>query len=84
MYEQRYEYSVLGIVGFVLSFIFSILGIVFSCLGIQDCNKNQKLGKGVAIAGLIISIVFLIIKILIVVFATRFVINIFNIIGLSF
>jgi hypothetical protein len=46
------------IAGFVCSLVlFGILGIVFSIVGIKECNEQGTNGKGLAIAGLIISIV---------------------------
>lgn len=52
----------MAITGFVLSFIFPVLGIVFSIVGMNNANKlpSQK-GLGLSIAGIIISIVNLII-----------------------
>lgn len=47
-----------AILGFIFAFILSPLGLVFSILGLLKGKKNGKL-KGLAVAGLIISIVAL-------------------------
>ncbi len=63
---------VLGIVAVVLSFIpcasiiglpCAILGIIFGALGINQANKTGE-GKGMAIAGLVCSIVSILIWVL--------------------
>jgi len=61
-----------AIAGFICSFFFTIIGLILSIIGISEANKHDGTGKGLAIAGLIISllrllsIVFLIIVPLIV------------------
>lgn len=64
---------VVGLVGLVLSFIpligvvawpLVILGIVFSSVGIAKANKGRATNKGLAIAGLVVSVVGLAICIL--------------------
>src|SRR5262249_43220176 len=61
---------VLGIVGFVLSFIpcigpilgaiLGLLGALFSGIGLANANKAGGQGKGMAIAGLVLSILALV------------------------
>ena len=52
----------MAIAGFVCSFFFQVLGIVFSAIGLSRANKSAtKKGRGLAIAGLVISIVSLVI-----------------------
>jgi hypothetical protein len=50
--------SGMAIAGFVLSFFCSLLGLIFSCIGYSECKKSngQVTGEGLAIAGIIISI----------------------------
>ena len=57
MAEQ--EWSGMAIAGFVLSFLWflSILGLIFSIIGMKQTKDNKKKGRGLAIAGLVISIV---------------------------
>ncbi len=65
MAEQK-EFSAFAIMGFVLSFLglFSIVGLVFSIIGILQTRDNKKRGRGLAIAGLIISIIVFIISVI--------------------
>ncbi len=50
--------SGMAIAGFVLSFFCALLGLIFSCIGYSECKKSngQVTGEGLAIAGIIISI----------------------------
>ena len=50
--------SGMAIAGFVLSFFCSLLGLIFSCIGYSECKKSggSVTGEGLAIAGIIISI----------------------------
>lgn len=53
----------MAITGFVLSFFCGVLGIVFSAIGLSQTGKDPNQGgRGLAIAGLIISIVSLVIS----------------------
>src|SRR5580704_7892796 len=54
--------SGMAIAGFVLSFFCGILGLIFSILGLSQCNRSNGAvkGKGLAIAGMVISIVTLV------------------------
>lgn len=52
----------MAIAGFVCSFFFQVLGIIFSAIGLSRANKSAtRKGRGLAIAGLVISIVSLVI-----------------------
>ena len=53
----------MAITGFVTSFFCGVLGIVFSAIGLSQTGKDPNQGgRGLAIAGLIISIVSLVIS----------------------
>ena len=52
------SYSGMAIAGFVLSFLIPILGIIFSAIGLSQCSNGRK-GRGLAIAGLVISIMWM-------------------------
>ncbi len=56
----------MAIAGFVLSFFFSLLGLIFSILGLK---KSAELGngRGLAIAGIIISCIELFVWILLII-----------------
>jgi hypothetical protein len=51
--------SGMAIAGFVLSFFCGLLGLIFSCIGYSECKKGNGTvsGEGLAIAGIVISIV---------------------------
>jgi hypothetical protein len=51
----------MAIAGFVLAFFCTPLGIVFSAVGLNQTNRTGQKGRGLAIAGLVISIVSIII-----------------------
>lgn len=48
------------IAGLILSFFSSILGLIFSLIGLNKIKKTQEQGKGIAIAGIIISVIKLV------------------------
>lgn len=54
-----------AIVGFVLSFFVSIAGLIVSIIGLKK-SKELENGKGLSIAGIIISIVILVFQILVI------------------
>lgn len=65
----------LAIAGFVLSIVSflccgstSVLGLIFSILGLVNCNKNGKDGKGLAIAGIVINSIMFIVLIILYIF----------------
>ena len=49
--------NVFAILGFIFAFVFSPLGIIFSAIGLGRAKKMGGKQKGLAIAGLVISIV---------------------------
>jgi hypothetical protein len=54
----------MAILGLVFAFAFSPLGIAFSAIGLSQTKKRGEGGRGLAIAGLILSIVFTLIGLL--------------------
>jgi hypothetical protein len=57
----------MAIAGFVCAFVCALLGIIFSAIAINEINQSNgmKTGKGLAIAGLVISICAIFLNILI-------------------
>jgi peptidyl-prolyl cis-trans isomerase B (cyclophilin B) len=53
--------NTMAILGLIFAFVFSPLGIVFSAIGLSQIKKRREGGRGLAIAGLILSIVFFLI-----------------------
>ena len=64
--QQSTGSNIFAILGFIFAFIpgISIVGIVFSIIGIINAKKTGKL-KGMAIAGLILSIIFTIVWVIV-------------------
>ena len=53
----------------MLSFYCSILGLIFSCIGYSECKKSggSVTGEGLAIAGIVISILGMILGVIYVI-----------------
>jgi hypothetical protein len=70
---------VLGIISLVLFFVWflapvlAVLGIIFSGLGISQCNRLGQDGKGMAVAGLVCSLISAAFWTLLVVLVTSYV-----------
>jgi hypothetical protein len=56
--------NTMAILGLIFAFVFSPLGIVFSAIGLSQIKKRREGGRGLAIAGLILSIVFTLLAVL--------------------
>lgn len=56
----------MAILGFIFSFLFSILGLIFSIIALKQIKEKKEEGKGLATAGLIISIIKLVFSIFII------------------
>ena len=56
---QPQKTNTMAILGLVFAFVFSPLGIVFSAIGLKQIKQRREGGRGLALAGLILSIVFL-------------------------
>lgn len=54
-YVQKSETNVLALVGFILSFFVTIAGLVCSIIGYKRAGEFNGNGKGLALAGIIIS-----------------------------
>jgi hypothetical protein len=68
---QPQKTNTMAILGLVFAFVFSPLGVVFSAIGLKQIKERREGGRGLALAGLIISILSIVVGILLVVlFAT--------------
>ena len=56
----------MAIAGFVCSFVCGVLGLVFSVIGRNECKRSGGTitGEGLALAGIILSIVFMVIQVI--------------------
>jgi hypothetical protein len=68
-YGQPAKTNTMAILGLVFAFVFSPLGIVFSAMGLSQIKQRREGGRGLALAGLILSIVFVLLGVLMLVFA---------------
>ena len=57
----------MAILGLVFAFVFSPLGVVFSAIGLKQIKARREGGRGLALTGLILSIVFMLIGVLLAV-----------------
>lgn len=53
--QQSAESNTIAVVGFVLSFFIAIAGLICSILGLKRAPQYNGNGKGLAIAGIVIS-----------------------------
>ncbi|MGN7190903.1 MULTISPECIES: DUF4190 domain-containing protein [unclassified Curtobacterium] len=58
------RYSVLAIVGFILAFLVNIAGLVVSIIALTQIKRTGERGRGLALAGIIISALSLVISII--------------------
>lgn len=66
-YAQPQQMSCgMAIAGFVCSFFIALLGLIFSIVGLSQINKYNGMltGKGLAVAGIIISIITILFQVL--------------------
>lgn len=61
--------NIWAILGLIFAFVFWPLGLVFSIVALVQLKSGREQGKGLAIAGLVISIVIAVITILWWIFA---------------
>ncbi|MEU2348162.1 DUF4190 domain-containing protein [Modestobacter sp. NPDC049651] len=62
--QQPRGTNTMAILGFVFAFVFAPVGIVLSALGLKQVKQRNEGGRGLALAGLIISIVFTVVWLL--------------------
>lgn len=51
--------NTMAILGFIFAFLFPIVGLILSIIGLNQAKARNEHGKELALAGLIISIVFM-------------------------
>lgn len=61
---QKKKMNTMSILGFIFTFLFVPLGFIFSLIGYVQTSKDElQSGKGLAIAGLTISLILIIIAV---------------------
>ena len=63
--KNNNENNTISIVGFILSFIIPIVGLILSIIGLSKSKELDNKGKGLSIAGIIISVLLFIFQFLI-------------------
>ncbi len=56
------SYNGLAIAGLVLAFFIPLVGLILSILGLSAVKKNNQKGKGLALAGIIVSVLIMLIQ----------------------
>lgn len=59
--NQGKSTSVMAVLGLVFAFLAPLLGLIFSIIGMNQTKNNKQGGRGLAVAGLIVSIIGMII-----------------------
>ncbi len=59
--------NTLAIVGLIMAFIIPLVGFICSIIGISQTSKRNEKGKGLAVAGLIISIINMLITLVVII-----------------
>ncbi len=67
--QQTEATNVLAIIGFIFSFFIPIVGIVCSIIGYNETIKHNESGRGLALAGIVISAIFMAIGVIAIVIA---------------
>ena len=65
--EANQKYNGLAIAGFICSFLVSLPGLILSIVGLNQIKKQGGKGKGLAIAGIIISAAGMVIQVILVI-----------------
>jgi len=59
--------NTMAVLGLVFAFIMPLLGLIFSCIGLGNAKRMNGEGRGLAIAGLVISILWIVLAIVMVI-----------------
>ncbi|MCA5924050.1 MULTISPECIES: DUF4190 domain-containing protein [Curtobacterium] len=69
------RFNVMAIVGFILAFVVNIAGLVVSIIALSQIKKTGERGRGLALAGVIISALSIVFGIIWVIFLIAVVAN---------
>ncbi len=65
--QQPAQSNTLAIVGFVFAFLMPLIGLICSIIGLKKSKELNDNGKGLAIAGIVISSIDLLIALIVVI-----------------
>ena len=54
--QEKQNTNVMAIVGFIFAFLLPLIGLILSIISLVQINKKGQKGKGLAIAGIIVSV----------------------------
>ena len=77
-YPQPQPTNSLAIVSLVCAFLFAPLGIIFGHISLSQIKKTGEEGRGLAVAGLVISYLITVLTILVVVLSVVFIVKVAN------
>jgi hypothetical protein len=61
------KWNVLAIVGFIATFIIPLAGLICSAIALNQIKTSGEKGRGLALAGLILSIIYFVILIIVII-----------------
>ena len=65
--ETKPETNGMAIAGLVCAFFIPLLGLIFGCIGLQKSKELGGEGRGMSIAAIVISVVWMVIAVLIII-----------------
>lgn len=74
-YQPEPKWNPMAIAGFICSFIIALVGLILSIIGYSQTRKTGEKGKGLALAGIIISALSMLMQLLLVVLIVVMVAN---------
>ena len=76
--DRSQNVNVMAIVSFVMAFLFNIVGLILGFVALKQIKSTGEKGRGLAISGIVISIVSILLSFLILYWVTTGVISLFN------
>ncbi|KAA8816451.1 DUF4190 domain-containing protein [Bifidobacterium callitrichos] len=64
---QNQSWNVMAVAGFICSFFIAIAGLILSIIGLRQIKRTGEKGRGLAIAGIIISAVQMVLVVLVII-----------------
>ena len=61
VYPREGRWNTCSILGIIFAFVFAIVGLILSIVGLVQTNRTHEKGRGLAIAGIIVSVIMMVI-----------------------